>query len=72
MNDRISSTQNLYWFLILSHISCLAALADTIYVGQDAAVDHDGMGVNRKTIEGGSEGEVECYAFLREFCSPSK
>ncbi len=72
MIDRITSTQKLYWFVILSHIFCSAALADTIYVGQDAAVDDDGMGVNRKTIEGGSEGEAQCYAFLREPCSPSK
>ncbi len=72
MNDRITSTQKLYWFVILSHIFCSAALADTIYVDQDAAVDDDGMGVNRKTIEGGSEGEAQCYAFLREPCSPSK
>ena len=72
MNDRITSTQKLYWFVISSHIFCSAALADTIYVNQDAAVDDDGVGVNRKTIEGGSEAEAECDAFLREPCSPSK
>ncbi len=72
MNDRITSTQQLYWFVILSYIFCSAALADTIYVDQDAAVDDDGMDVNHKTIEGGSEGEAECYAFLREPRSPSK
>ena len=60
MNDRITSAQKLYWFTILSHIFCSAALADTIYADQDAAVDDDGMGVNRMTIEGGSEGEAKC------------
>ncbi len=72
MNDRITSTQKLYWFVILSHIFCSAALADTIYADQAAAVDDDGMGVNHKTIEGGSEGEADCYAVLCEPCSPSK